>query len=93
MDIKVKERGTNMGWRFTVTLEDKGILSTHEVSMDKDFVMRIGSSYRPEKIIEKSFEFLLERKPKEEILQEFDISLISHYFPDFITELEKKLEF
>ena len=61
--------------------------------MDKDFVTRIGASLDPEKVVEKSFEFLLEREPKENILQEFDITVISHYYPDFISEIEKKLVF
>lgn len=82
-----------MGWHFTVTITDEKGESLHNVTMDKDFVTRIGADLLPEKVVEKSFEFLLEREPKEKILQEFDLTIISHYYPEFISEIEKKLVF
>lgn len=82
-----------MGWHFAVSVSDEKSESFYNVTMDKDFVTRIGSTFQPEKVIEKSFEFLLEKKAKEEILAEFDITVISHYYPEFISELEKKLSF
>ena len=91
MDIKIKTRASNMGWHFSVTVTDQKGESFYNVTMDKDFVTRIGSNFHPEKVVEKSFEFLLEREPKESILQEFDITVISHYYPNFISELGKKL--
>jgi hypothetical protein len=90
-DIKVKSRGTNLGWYFTVEVFEESGSTQHRVTMDRDFVTRIGASYDPEKVVEKSFEFLLSREPKEAILTEFDVSIISHYFPDFIANLEKLL--
>ncbi len=80
-----------MGWHFLVTISDEKGQSQHNVHVDKDFLMRIGQDHNPEKVVKSSFEFLLERQPKEAILQEFDITTISHFFPDFIPELEKKL--
>lgn len=92
-DIKIKTRVTNLGWHFSVEVTDEnGSNSQHRVSMDRDFITRIGAHYRPEKIVEKSFEFLLSHEPKESILQEFDITVIPHYFPDYIANLEKLLE-
>ena len=91
MNIKVKTVPTNLGWHFNVTLEEPNGPSFYKVSMDRDFLTRIGATFHPEKVVEKSFEFLLEREPKEKILQEFDIVSISHYYPEFIKELEKKL--
>lgn len=82
-----------MGWHFNVTLIDETGPSSHEVTMDKDFVTRIGAKFHPEKVVEKSFEFLLEKEPKDKILQEFDITVISHYYPEFISELEKRLSY
>lgn len=90
-DIKIKSRGTHLGWHFTVEVFEDNGSTQHRVTMDRDFVTRIGASYDPEKVIEKSFEFLLSREPKEAILTEFDISIISHYFPDFIANLERTL--
>jgi len=93
MEIFVKQRPTNMGWHFLVTVADANGQSQHNVRVDKDFLMRIGQTKKPEEVVKKSFEFLLEREPKEAILEEFDINTISHFYPDFITELEKRLEY
>lgn len=93
MEIDIKTRASNMGWHFTVTVSDEKGPAFYTVTMDKDFVTRIGAQLDPETVIEKSFEFLLEKEPKESILKEFDITTISHYYPDFIPALEKKLIF
>ena len=45
----------------------------------------------PEELIRKSFEFLLEREPKESILSRFDLSVISRYFPEYEREIRKQL--
>ena len=39
----------------------------------------------------KSFEFLLEREPKESILRQFDLPLIGRYFPEYEREIKKRL--
>ena len=36
-----------------------------------------------ETLLEKSFEFLLEREPNTSILSQFDIEVIAKYFPDY----------
>lgn len=43
----------------------------------------------PEELVMKSFEFLLEREPKESILTEFDLSVISRYFPEYRNRIKK----
>jgi hypothetical protein len=40
----------------------------------------------PERCIEAAFQFLLDREPHESILRRFDITVISHYFPEFERE-------
>jgi len=37
----------------------------------------------PESLVRRSFEFLLEREPKESILREFELSVIQKYFPEY----------
>lgn len=91
MDIKVKTRATNLGWHFDVILSEPTGPTFYKVTMDKDFLTRIGATYHPEKVVQKSFEFLLEKEPKEKILQEFDIAELAHYYPGFIPELNKRL--
>ncbi len=92
-EIKIKTRENNLGWHFNVEVVDEdGPSTNHRITMDRDFLTRIGADYQPEKVIRKSFEFLLSREPKEAILREFDITAISHYFPDYITNLKRLLE-
>lgn len=37
----------------------------------------------PEELVRKSFDFLLEREPKESILKSFELPVISRYFPEY----------
>ncbi|MEX0616193.1 MAG: hypothetical protein WD231_00095 [Candidatus Woykebacteria bacterium] len=90
--VKIKSRENNLGYHCTVEVtDDNGSASSHRVTMDRDFVIRIGAHFTPEKVVEKSFEFLLSKEPKEKILQDFDLTMIQHYFPDYIPALEKML--
>ena len=38
-----------------------------------------------------AFEFLLENEPKESILGRFDLPLIGRYFPNFESEIRRRL--
>ena len=42
-------------------------------------------------LVKNSFEFLLAREPNTSILREFDLSIISAYFPDYELEMRHKL--
>ena len=44
-----------------------------------------------EPLLHHSFEFLLEREPKESILRRFDLPLIGHYFPEYEREIRSRL--
>ena len=55
----------------------------HTVFLKKSYYEKISEDGTPEELIERSFEFLLEREPNTSILPEFDLSLISEYFPEF----------
>ena len=41
--------------------------------------------------MKRSFEFLLEREPKELILRQFALPAIGRYFPDYPAEIRKRL--
>ena len=78
--------------RFRVRVIEAGSESTHQVTLDpKDHARLAGDTAEPEKLIRKSFEFLLEREPKESILARFDLSVIRRYFPDYEREIRKRL--
>ena len=77
-------------YRVTV-LEGKGRTS-HLVRVSPEEQKRFGGDAKPEELVERSIEFLLEREPKESILQAFDLSVIERYFPDYGDEIEKRLD-
>ncbi len=68
--------------------DDDGSTSEHDVTSTNADLERLASGYpSPETFIHASFEFLLEREPKESILRRFDISQIATYFPEFDAEI------
>ena len=69
---------------------ERGSTSTHHVTLDpKDYVRLAGEKATPEDLIRKSFEFLLEREPKESILARFDLAVIGRYFPEYEREIKR----
>ena len=77
---------------FRVRVMEGGSESTHQVTIDsKDYARLAGSAVKPEELIRKSFEFLLEREPKESILSRFDLSVISRYSPEYEEKIKKML--
>mgnify|MGYP001109603766 CR=1 FL=1 len=48
-----------------------------------------GGSIEKEELIHKSFEFLLQREPKESILGRFDLPVIGRYFSEYERTISK----
>jgi len=68
---------------FTVTVEDR-TTTTHRVTVDPAYHERLtGGRVSAEKLVEKSFEFLLERESNTSILRAFDLPVIGGYFPEY----------
>jgi hypothetical protein len=44
-----------------------------------------------ERVVQASFEFLLEREPASSILSEFSLDVIGRYFPEYEEELPRRL--
>ena len=87
--IEVEKTGN---LEFRVRIIEKGSESTHTVTLKQDDYARLtGGKIEPEELVRRSFEFLLEREPKESILSRFDLSVISRYFPEFEREIKRKL--
>ena len=67
-----------------------GTTTTHIVSLTTDYYKKLTSGkVSRETLIEKSFEFLLEREPNTSILRSFDLPVICRYF----SEYEGKIKF
>lgn len=78
--------------RFRVRVIEGGSQTTHQVTLGpKDCAKLAGEGAEPEKVIRKSFEFLLEHEPKESILGRFELSAISRYFPEYEGEIKKRI--
>lgn len=69
---------------FDVTVSEGSGRSAHHVTVSRPDLERLGASGEtPTRFVERCFEFLLQREPKESILSRFDITDIGRYFPEF----------
>ena len=74
---------------FDVEVADAGGKSRHRVTLRRADWTRLAGASAPERLIDASFRFLLERERKESILARFDFSVIARYFPEFERELPR----
>ena len=87
--IEIEKTGD---FEFRVRVVDGGIQSTHHVTVNQgDYTRLTGGKAAPEGLLRRSFEFLLEREPKESILSRFDLSVISRYFPEYEREIKRRI--
>lgn len=69
---------------YKVTIEDESGQSKHIVTVHEPYYMELtGGAMPAPDLIRKSFEFLLERESKEEILNKFELPKIQKYFSDY----------
>ena len=69
---------------FQVRVSQGGSESSHTVTVPDDYHRKLtGGSISKEELVRKSFEFLLQREPKESILSSFELSVIARYFPEY----------
>ncbi|HEX8936883.1 MAG TPA: hypothetical protein VF776_01330 [Sphingomicrobium sp.] len=67
--------------------------SRHEVTMSRADYQRLSDGRcSPEAVIAAAFRFLLDREPKESILERFDVDVIGTYFPEFDRDLSSYLD-
>jgi hypothetical protein len=71
------------GSTYLVTVEERGSVSSHEVTVWPSDIERYAPGATPEQLLQASFEFLLEREPKEAILKRFELPVIERYFPEY----------
>jgi hypothetical protein len=74
---------------YKVTVKGRSVTS-HEVRVDSSYHQKLtAGSVTPETLIEKSFEFLLERESNTSILRTFDLPVIGRYFPEYEKVIRK----
>ena len=78
ISITTKDQDT-----FSVTVTGSST-TTHTVIISDQIHTKLTSGkISKELLLEKSFEFLLQREPNTSILSQFKIEVISQYFPDY----------
>jgi hypothetical protein len=92
-EILVRSIGKSKGAeRFHVEVRDDDSATEHEVTVLDDFYNELtDGGIAKEELIRRSFVFLLERESKESILNEFELSLITKYFPEYERVMKKSL--
>ena len=85
--IKIKKKNEQ---EFLVTIEEKGSSSKHAVTVDEAYYQNLtNGKITREVLIKRSFEFLLEKEPKESILSKFNLRIIKKYFPEYEQKIRK----
>lgn len=68
--------------KYRVTVEEGATRTVHEVTVTPQDIARYAPRTTAGRLLKASFEFLLEREPKEAILTRFDLPTIERYFPE-----------
>lgn len=77
---------------FRVRVVDERSESSHRVTVNpEDYNRLTGGKIEAQELVKRSFEFLLEREPKESILRQFDLRVIARYFPEYEREMKRRL--
>jgi hypothetical protein len=81
------------GWACSVTLREAGLdVSTHQVRVRAADVGRLAPGMDdPTRLVEESFAFLLERESPQMILRSFDLREIARYFPEYETDIRRRV--
>ena len=92
-DISVVASPNSSGWVCAVQVSESNGQTRHSVTVSRQDFEQLtnGKQTTPEELVKKSFEFLLERESKNQILRQFELPVIARYFPDYTSEIRKKL--
>src|SRR5438093_13438423 len=82
------EHSTGDEWVVSV---QGAVMTHHRVRVTKADMDRLSEGRSPEKLLEESFRFLLERESNTSILGSFDLPLIGRYFPEYEREIRIRL--
>ncbi len=77
---------------YAVEVSESDGTSRHIVTATSAHLAQLGIDDPLERVVKESFEFLLEREPKEAILGRFELPVIGQYFPEYPAEIRRRLE-
>lgn len=87
-EIDVRHLG---GESFEVTIDEGSSQSVHIVTATAKHVELLCDDCEPDRLVDASMRFLLDREPKEAIMNQFDLDVIATYFPDYATAIHEYL--
>jgi hypothetical protein len=91
LPAKIEVEASGEG-QFRVRVTEGTSESSHRVTLRTQDYRRITQGkVSPEELVKRSFEFLLDRESKESILGQFDLSVISRYFPEYEDAVRRTL--
>jgi hypothetical protein len=91
MAAKIEVEKVSEG-EFQVRVIEGKSQTSHRVTLKAADYERIAAGkVEPAELVRKSFEFLLENEPKESILSKFDLTVIGRYFPNFESDIRRRL--
>ena len=94
-DIQVACVETDPGsWTCAVRVRDERSATDHEVLVDEiDLPAALDGAETPdvERLVRATFEFLLEREPKESILRRFELPVVGRYFAEYPEDIARRV--
>ena len=91
-EIAVECRQEGGVWRCEVTVREGVTPFRYRVAVASSDLDRLApGASDPTELVRGSFLFLLEREPKESILREFELAVISRYFPEYEREIRETM--
>ncbi|HKR98579.1 MAG TPA: hypothetical protein VJU79_03590 [Candidatus Dormibacteraeota bacterium] len=64
---------------------------SYDVGVSEADLAELAGGAPAEQLVRESFAFLLEREPPQSILSRFDLAVISRYFPDYRSEIARRM--
>ena len=75
---------------YEVKLKPHGY--SYKVRLSSEYCQKLtGGKVDGQELVKKSFDFLLENESPESILKEFDLPVISQYYPDYEQEIHSRI--
>jgi hypothetical protein len=86
IDVEMLKEG-----EYRVRVREGTSETVHTVTLQPSVLQKLAGG-NAENLLQLSFEFLLEREPKESILARFDLPVIARYFPEYEREIGRRLQ-
>lgn len=90
--VDVTCRLTPDGFACDVVVGTDAGATRHAVTVSQAVLSDLAPGhYDPEELVRASFDFLLEREPREAILRRFELSIIERYFPGYAATIRRQM--